>query len=79
MCLLRSKIIVVDVISMKSKFFIFGERSGLLVEGKVVLFDGIRNLIVEGRRFVFREPFFLGNFAVGVHLGGRFIRCLSNL
>jgi hypothetical protein len=45
---------------MKSKFFIFVEGSGLLVEGKVVLFDGIGNLIVEGRRFVFREPFFLG-------------------
>ncbi len=79
MCLLRGKIIVVDVISMKSKFFIFVEGSGLLVEGKVVFFDGIGNLIVEGRRFVFREPFFFVDFAMGVHSGGRFIRCLSNL
>jgi hypothetical protein len=75
MCLLRGKIIVVNVISMKSKFFIFVEGSGLLVEGKVVFFDGIGNLIVEGGRFVFREPFFLGDFALGVHSGGRFIRC----
>ena len=78
MGLLRGKIVVVDVIGMKSKFFIFGERSGLLVEREVILFDGVWNLIVEGGRFVFGEPFFLGNFAMGVHSGGRFIRCWSN-
>ena len=67
MCSLWSYIIVVNVISVEPYFFIFTDRIRFLVEREVVLFDRVGNFRVEGGRFVFGEPFFLGNFRVGLH------------